>query len=90
MLSRDIAQILLQEKAVQISLTTPFIWSSGLKSPIYCDNRLSLSFPQVRTFLKKSLVDATRLFPEFDRVAGVATAGFPHGMLVADVLVFMV
>lgn len=81
-----VATYLLQINAIKLDSQKPFTWASGLRSPIYCDNRLSLSFPQVRTFLKNSLVKATRLFPEFDRVAGVATAGIPHGMLVADVL----
>lgn len=55
-------------------------------SPIYCDNRVALSHPGVRTFLKKSLAEKSRAFGNFDVVAGVATAGIPHGALLADVL----
>jgi len=83
---RAVARHLLQIKAIKLSPQKPFIWASGLKSPIYCDNRISLSYPAVRRFLKDQLVQACRSLLPFDRIAGVATAGIPHGMLLADVL----
>lgn len=80
-----IASDLLEIKAIQLNKNQPFTWSSGWKSPIYCDNRMSLSFPATRTFIKKALADACKeLFPEAQSVAGVATAGIPQGALLAD------
>ena len=65
----------------------PFIWTSGIHSPIYCDNRMVLSFPEVRTFVKQSLAQMTReFFPQADLLAGIATAGIAHGALAADEL----
>ena len=85
--SQKIASILLETKAVKLSPEKPFKWSSGWNSPIYCDNRVTLSFPEGRTFIKKSLAKAIKKhFPEADLIAGVATAGIPQGALVADVL----
>jgi len=72
---------------VQLNLETPFIWSSGWKSPIYCDNRLSLSFPRVRDYIKQSFVLAIRdRYPDVEGIAAVATAGIPQGALIADEL----
>ncbi len=85
-IAREVAKNLLQINAIKLNPQKPFIWASGLRSPIYCDNRISLSYPNVRTFLKNSLVKTSHLFSAFDRIAGVATAGIPHGALLADAL----
>ncbi|MDH3650138.1 MAG: orotate phosphoribosyltransferase [Saprospiraceae bacterium] len=83
---RQIANHLLQIKAIRLNAKNPFTWASGIKSPIYCDNRISLSYPYVRNDIKLALANASTLFPSFDVVAGVATAGIPHGTLLADIL----
>lgn len=80
------ARHLLEIKAVKLSPNEPFTWASGMLSPIYCDNRIALSFPAVRTFLKQCLAEQSASFGKFDVVAGVATAGIPHGTLLADAL----
>ena len=82
----EVARNLLEIKAVKLNPRDPFTWASGLLSPIYCDNRVALSHPGVRTYLKNCLAEKSVLFGEFDVVAGVATAGIPHGVLLADVL----
>lgn len=82
----EVARRLLDIKAVKLNPRDPFTWASGLLSPIYCDNRISLSYPAVRTFLKNSLAEQARTFGPFDAVAGVATAGIAHGALLADAL----
>lgn len=85
--SRKIAAMLLETKAVKLSPEKPFKWSSGWNSPIYCDNRVTLSFPEVRSFIKKSLAKAIKKqFPDAEVIAGVATAGIPQGALVAETL----
>ncbi len=85
--ARKIARILLETEAVKLSPAQPFTWSSGWKSPIYCDNRITLSDVEGRTFIKKALSKAIRRhFPEADLIAGVATAGIAQGALVADYL----
>ncbi len=85
--SQKIASILLSTKAVKLSPEKPFKWSSGWHSPIYCDNRVTLSFPEERTFIKDALAEVVKKhFPEATLVAGVATAGIPQGALVADAL----
>ena len=82
-----IAQMLLKIQAIKLNTEKPFVWSSGWKSPIYCDNRLSLSFPEVRNAIKQGLVNAIREnFFTAEAIAGVATAGIAHGALVADAL----
>ena len=82
-----VASDLLSIKAIKLSKDEPFTWSSGWKSPIYCDNRLSLSYPEIRTSIKAALAQAAqREFPEAEAIAGVATAGIPQGALVADEL----
>lgn len=82
-----VASDLLQIKAIKLNKDNPFTWSSGWKSPIYCDNRLSLSYPEIRTQIKNALADAARAkYPELEAIAGVATAGIPQGALLADVL----
>lgn len=85
-LESEVARKLLEIKAVKLSPQEPFTWASGLLSPIYCDNRVSLSHPEVRSFLKSCLSKKSVEFDPFDVVAGVATAGIPHGALLADAL----
>ncbi len=82
----EVARNLLKIRAVKLSPQEPFTWASGILSPIYCDNRVALSHPDVRTFLKKCLAEKSTVFGKFDVVAGVATAGIPHGVLLADAL----
>ncbi|MFB0946692.1 MAG: orotate phosphoribosyltransferase [Spirosomataceae bacterium] len=85
--ARKVASILLETKAVKLSPEEPFQWSSGWKSPIYCDNRITLSDVDSRTFIKKALAKLIkRNFPEAEGIAGVATAGIAQGALVADYL----
>ncbi|MBA3647926.1 MAG: orotate phosphoribosyltransferase [Chitinophagales bacterium] len=85
--AQKMAGLLLQINAVRLNLNEPFTWSSGWKSPIYCDNRLSLSFPEIRTFIKEEISNIINLkFPDTELIAGVATAGIAHGALVADYL----
>jgi len=81
---REVAKKLLQIKAIKLSPQKPFTWASGWRSPIYCDNRTLLSFPEVRSFVVDQFVEASKGFEPFDAVAGVATAGIPHGALLAD------
>jgi orotate phosphoribosyltransferase len=82
-----VAEMLLQIEAIKLNTTKPFTWSSGWKSPIYCDNRLSLSFPEVRQVIKNGLVAAIQEnFFTAESIAGVATAGIAQGALVADAL----
>ncbi len=81
-----IARHLLQIKAIIVNPTEPFTWASGLRSPIYCDNRRTLSYPYVRNDLIESMVSKMSDFPQADIVAGVATAGIPHGALLAHQL----
>jgi orotate phosphoribosyltransferase len=83
-LSENIAHNLLQINAVKLSPQNPFTWASGIKSPIYCDNRITLSFPAVRDMIINGFVEKSKAFEPFDIVAGVATAGIPHGALLAD------
>lgn len=80
----EVARNLLQIKAIKLSPQSPFTWASGLKSPIYCDNRTLLSYPPIRDMVIEGLVEKSELFQPFDLVAGVATAGIPHGALLAD------
>ncbi len=82
----NVALCLLEANAVKLSPKDPFTWASGLKSPIYCDNRVLLSYPEKRDIIKNGLVKISAYFDDFDVVAGVATAGIPHGMLLADAL----
>jgi orotate phosphoribosyltransferase len=85
--AREVAEYLLEIKAVVLSPQQPFTWASGLKSPIYCDNRKTLSYPKVRTFIKTAFAEIiSEEFKGAEVIAGVATAGIPHGALVADVL----
>jgi orotate phosphoribosyltransferase len=84
---KQVAEKLLQVQAVKLSPAQPFTWASGWKSPIYCDNRKILSFPYVRDYIKSELCNLVfETFPDAAVIAGVATAGIPHGALVADQL----
>lgn len=82
-----ISEYLLQIKAVKLNAKEPFTWASGLKSPIYCDNRKTLSFPKIRTYIRQQFVNViNEEFGSFDVVAGVATGAIAHGVLVAQEL----
>lgn len=84
-LASEIASNLLKIKAIKLNPENPYTWASGWKSPIYCDNRLSLSFPDVRSKIKTALSLAiSNTFSGIDVIAGVATAGIPQGALVAE------
>ncbi len=86
-IAKQVANMLLKVGAVKLSPQKPFTWSSGWLSPIYCDNRLTLSFPEVRTFIKNELANVIKSqYPQVEAIAGVATAGIPQGALVADLL----
>ena len=82
-----IAKLLLQIKAIKLNPTSPFTWASGWKSPIYCDNRKTLSYPDIRNVIrdqfKKIILDK---YPDAEGIAGVATGAIAHGMLIADAL----
>lgn len=85
--SERVALFLLEIGAIKLNLKSPYTWASGWKSPIYCDNRISLSYPDIRNHIKEYLsVLLKEKFSEADSVAGVATAGIPQGVLVADYL----
>ncbi len=80
-----VAEMLLRIEAIKLSPSRPFTWSSGWKSPIYCDNRLSLSYPEIRSAIRDGLIEAIREnFSTVQCIAGVATAGIPQAALVAD------
>lgn len=81
---RIVAQHLLQIKAIKLNPQNPFTWASGRRSPIYCDNRVVLSYPKVRSLVQEHLMEAAQVFGQLDGVAGVATAGIAHGALLAD------
>lgn len=86
-LEKIFAAKLLKVKAIKLQPTNPFTWASGWKSPFYCDNRKTLSYPELRTFVKTEI---TRLimeqFPEVEAIAGVATGAIAQGALVADAM----
>lgn len=84
---KAVAEKLLEIQAIKLNLENPFTWASGWKSPIYCDNRKTLSFPHIREFIKSEMCN--RIFEEFpdtDYLAGVATAGIAWGAMAADQL----
>jgi orotate phosphoribosyltransferase len=83
-LDHNIAQKLLQINAIKLSPQNPFTWASGIKSPIYCDNRVTLSYPDIRTEIKRGFASLADSFGAFDHISGVATAGIAHGALLAD------
>lgn len=85
--SHKIAEYLLQIKAIKLQPENPFTWASGWKSPIYCDNRKTLSYPVVRTFIRQQFVETIKKeFGKPDVIAGVATGGIAQGALVAQEL----
>jgi len=79
----SVAKNLLQIKAIKLSPQNPFTWASGIQSPIYCDNRISLSFPNVRDEISDCFISILKNHPECNVIAGVATAGIPHGAILA-------
>ena len=82
-----VAEFLLEIKAVKLQPNSPFTWASGWKSPIYCDNRVTLSFPAIRTYIRQGYADAIlEHFGKPDVIAGVATGGIAQGALVAQEL----
>ncbi len=84
-ISKNCARQLLSIKAIKLSPNDPFTWASGLKSPIYCDNRKSLSYPPIRQFIRDGLVGIIKEnFPEVQVIAGVATGAIAQGVLVAE------
>lgn len=83
----NIAEFLLQVKAVKLQPQSPFTWASGWKSPIYCDNRITLSHPKVRTYIRQEFVKMIdEKFGTPDVIAGVATGAIAHGALVAEAM----
>ncbi|MBC1286614.1 orotate phosphoribosyltransferase [Listeria booriae] len=84
---KQVAEQLLKIKAVFLQPNDPFTWASGIKSPIYCDNRLTLGFPKTRQFIAKALAEKIKAaFPEVEVLAGTATAGIPHAAWASDIL----
>lgn len=86
-IAAGIAERLLQIEAVALRPHQPFTWTSGIKSPIYCDNRLTMSYPEIRDYIAESFAAIIReTYPDADVIAGTATAGIPHAAFVAQKL----
>uniref|UniRef100_A0AB33JNK3 Orotate phosphoribosyltransferase n=4 Tax=unclassified Prevotella TaxID=2638335 RepID=A0AB33JNK3_9BACT len=86
-LKKEFASKLLKVKAIKLQPDNPFTWASGWSSPFYCDNRKTLSYPELRNYIKLELVHAIlEAFPEVEAIAGVATGAIAQGALVADEL----
>src|ERR1700743_2814806 len=86
-IEKQVAEFLLQIKAIKLQPNNPFTWASGWKSPIYCDNRITLSHPSIRTYIRQQLTAlVSEEFGIVDCIAGVVTAGIPQGALVAQEL----
>lgn len=86
-IEQSIAKDLLEIEAVFLSPNQPFTWASGIKSPIYCDNRITMSYPKVRKEIAQGLAEKIKQeFPEVEVIAGTATAGIPHAAWVAEIL----
>jgi orotate phosphoribosyltransferase len=82
---KDVAKALLSIRAVFLRPNEPFTWASGIKSPIYCDNRLTLSYPEVRTLIDEALAEkAKELYPDVEMLMGTSTAGIAHAAIAAD------
>jgi orotate phosphoribosyltransferase len=85
--AKKMANYLLQIKAIKLQPSNPFTWASGWKSPIYCDNRKTLSFPEVRSYIRDSFASIVKEnYPEAELIAGVATGAIAHGVLTAEKL----
>ncbi len=85
--AKKTAELLLQIKAIKLQPNDPFTWASGWKSPIYCDNRTTLSYPEIRTFLRQQIAKiVTEKYGKPDAIAGVATGAIAIGVLVAEEL----
>ncbi|OKL41659.1 orotate phosphoribosyltransferase [Pontibacter flavimaris] len=85
--AHQVASFLLETEAVKLRPEQPFKWSSGWNSPIYCDNRVTLSFPYIRSYIKQQLAELVKQqYPNAEAIAGVATAGIAQGALVAEQL----
>ncbi len=83
-IEQRVAEFLLQIKAIKLQPNNPFTWASGWKSPIYCDNRKTLSHPTIRTYIRQQLTLLIQdIYGPVGCIAGVATAGIPQGVLVA-------
>lgn len=83
----EVAKKLMEIKAVKVQPLKPFTWASGWKSPIYCDNRKILSFPETRSFIRDKFAEIIRnKYPQVEVIAGVATGAIAHGALLADIL----
>lgn len=86
-IEKEIAAKLMEIKAIKLSPDQPFTWASGWKSPIYCDNRKILSYPEIRKYIVDRFVDLiSTLYEDYDVIAGVATGAIAHGVLVAEKL----
>ena len=86
-IGQQVAAALLQVKAVFFRPDEPFTWASGIKSPVYCDNRLTLSYPEVRTLIEQALADTIRTqYPQCEALMGTSTAGIPHAAIAAHLL----
>ncbi len=85
-LEKVIAKSLLKINALKLEPKNPFTWASGLLSPIYCDNRITLSYPEVRSLIKEGFAEYVKTFDKVDGISAVATAGIAHGALLADFL----
>ena len=86
-MEKQVAKLLMDIKAVFLRPNEPFTWASGIKSPIYCDNRLTLSYPRVRDVIEQGLADIIKAkYPQCEVVAGTSTAGIAHAALVANIL----
>lgn len=83
----EVAKALLSIKAVFLRPSDPFTWASGIKSPIYCDNRLTLSYPEIRKIIENGLAEVIKEnYPECEAVMGTSTAGIPHAAIVSEIL----
>ncbi|SDE76189.1 orotate phosphoribosyltransferase [Fontibacillus panacisegetis] len=86
-IAKQVAESLLEIGAVALRPHQPFIWTSGIKSPIYCDNRLTMSYPEIRDLIAESFATVIReSYPDTEVIAGTATAGIPHAAFVAQKL----
>jgi orotate phosphoribosyltransferase len=86
-LEQKVAKALLSIKAVFLSPNEPFTWASGIKSPIYCDNRLTLSYPEIRKLIENGLATIIKEnYPDVEVLMGTSTAGIPHAAIVSEIL----